>query len=107
MDTRSLPVDRQIDQFNAQVRRYMRTLARGRIGHNPSNLQKLVIRRAALADAEVDRVFADPGSSSNDRIRALNAAHLMHSRMEAELADARPPAREPSYSEIMAMADQP
>jgi hypothetical protein len=45
----------------------------------------MAIDRAAQLEAEVDRVFADPASTANDRVRAVNAARLMRLRMEAVL----------------------
>jgi hypothetical protein len=97
-------VDPTVLPWDARVRHYIRIFAKGRLGHNASSLQRLAIRRAAQAEAEVDRLYSDPTSTPTDRTRALHAARLMHHRMEAALADARPPAREPTYHEVIAMA---
>jgi len=71
--------------FAARVKHYRRVIARGKLGHRPTLAQQMAIDRAAQLEAEVDHVFADPASTANDRVRAVNAARLMRLRMEAVL----------------------
>jgi hypothetical protein len=60
---------------------------------------KSAIDLAAKARAEVDRVYENPYSTSNDRTRAMHSYRLARADMEVVLADARPPSHDPSPQE--------
>ena len=75
--------------FAERVAHYRRVIARGKLGHRPTLAQQMAIDRAAQLEAEVDRVFADPASTANDRVRAVNAARQVRQRMELALQPKR------------------
>ena len=85
MNTDPTTADAQHDEpFAARVAYWKSVFARG-CGKTPTSLMKSAIDLAAKSRAEVDRVFANPASTSNDRVRAMGAYRMARDDLGAVL----------------------
>ena len=66
---------------------------------DPTALMKSAIDLAAKSRAEVDRVFANPASTSNDRVRAISAYRMARG---AVLEANKPPEYRPTLDQMLA-----
>jgi hypothetical protein len=65
---------------------------------------KSAIDLAAKSRAEVDRVFANPASTSNDRVRAMGAYRMARDDLGAVLEANKPPEYRPTLDQMLAGA---
>lgn len=83
----------------ALKRAFQRTL-----GRKPTLLQQTLIDRAAVMTVRAEAAASDPTVSIVDLVRVDNAAARARQAMAALISEPREQ-QQPSYTEIMAMAD--
>ena len=62
------PLEKHGDAFADRFRYWRRTLTRG-VGKSPLALLRLAVERAAILEAEAERMLADPAATANDKVR--------------------------------------
>lgn len=98
------PLEKHGDAFADRCRYWRRALARG-VGRSPPALLRQAIRRAAVLEAEAERVLADPTATANDKVRIGRLARHARRDLKEAVATMRQSAHKPSDAELMAMVE--